>query len=411
MPLTDLAIRRAKPDAKPYKLTDGAGLFVEIKPSGSKLWRFRYRIAGKENTFALGEYPQMTLVAAREARDAARKLVRQGIHPSHVRQAERLNNITDGGNTFKAVAEEFIEQKSKTWTEKYKRQFEGSMIKNVYPFIGKLPIRQVTSAHILEVMRRMDKRGSTTFAIVTRQWCSAVFRFAASTMRSDADPAAALKGALTRKPTEHARALSPAEIQDYLKKLKRFGGNRTTGIALELLLLTFLRTAEVRRARWEYIDLEGAQWRIPADQMKMRRIHVVPLSDAAVALLRELWTITGNGENLFPNTRRPKDVMSGTTVNRALEYMGYPTGQVTGHDFRATASTRLNEMGYPAAHIEMQLAHAPKNKTAAAYNHAQYLTERARMMQDWADYVYSLGCNVVPIKAARYASPPPRSGQ
>jgi len=402
MALTDLKIRRSKPDAKAYKIADSGGLYIEVRPTGAKLWRYRYRIAGKENAYALGEYPELSLSDARTARDQARTLVKQGIHPSHVRQAEKLNNIAEGANTFQSIAEEYAEQKSRTWTPKYAGQFKRAMEANVYPYIGKLPIKQVTSAHLLEILRRMDKGGAPTYAIMVRQWCSSVFRFAASTMRADADPAAALKGAITRPDIDHARALDPIEIADYLKRLRGFGGNRTTSIALELLLLTFVRTAEIRQAEWSEIDLKAQQWKIPAGKMKKRRVHVVPLSDQATELLKELQYITGNGRWLFPNTRRPHDVMSATTVNRALEYLGYPTGQVTGHDFRATASTRLYEMGYPEAHIEMQMAHAKRNKTAAAYNHAQYLAERIRMMQDWADYVYSLGeskNNVVGIRA------------
>lgn len=406
MPLTDLKLRRTKPEPKPYKLTDSNGLYIEIRPSGSKLWRYRYRIAGKENVFALGEYPEVSLSDARTARDEARGLVKQGIHPAHARQAEKLENIAAGANTFQVIAEEYAEQKSRTWSERYANQFERAMKANVYPYIGKLPIKQVTSQHILEIMRRMDKGGAPTYAILIRQWCSAVFRFAASTMRANADPAAALKGAIERPEVTHARALSPAEISQYLEKLAKFGGNRTTAIALELLLLTFVRTAEIRRAEWSEFDLDEGLWKIAAGKMKKRRIHVVPLSKQALELIRELKVITGGGQWLFPNTRRPRDVMSATTINRALEYMGYPTGQVTGHDFRATASTRLYEMGYPEAHIEMQMAHAKKNKTAAAYNHAQHLPERIRMMQDWSDYVYSLAKGsgkVVPIK---YASTP-----
>jgi len=401
MPLTDIAIRRAKPEAKAYKMADSGGLYIEVRPTGSKLWRYRYRISGKENVYALGEYPRVSLSDARIARDEARGLVKQGIHPAHVRQAEKLQNITAGGNTFQVIAAEYAEQKSRTWSPRYANQFDRAMKANVYPYIGKLPIKQVTSQHILEIMRRMDKSGAPTYAILIRQWCSAVFRFAASTMRADTDPAAALKGAVERPEVTHARALSPAEISEYLEKLKKFGGNRTTAIALELLLLTFVRTAEIRRAEWSEFDLDGGLWKIPGGKMKKRRIHVVPLSTQALERIQELKVITGGGQWLFPNTRRPRDVMSATTINRALEYMGYATGQVTGHDFRATASTRLYEMGYPEAHIETQLAHAKKNKTAAAYNHAQYLPERTRMMQDWSDYVYSLregSDKVVPIK-------------
>ena len=403
MALTDLKIRRSKPAEKAYKITDAAGLYIEIRPTGSKLWRYRYRIDGKENVFALGEYPDLSLSDARAERDKARALVKKGTHPSHARQAEKAVNIAEGANTFMAVAKEFAEQKARTWSPKYADQFNRAMAGNVYPYIGKLPMKQITSADVLAVLRRMDKNGAPTYAIQIRQWCSQVFRYAAATMRADSDPAAALKGAITRPEVSHARALSAEEITDYLGKLRAFGGNRTTAIALELLLLTFVRTAEIRTAEWEDFDLEGGQWKIPASKMKKRRIHVVPLADQAVTLLKELQTITGNGRWLFPNTRRPRDVMSATTVNRALEYMGYPTGQVTGHDFRATASTHLYEIGYPEAHIETQLAHAKKNKTAAAYNHAQHLTERAQMMQDWADFVYSLEAgtgNVVGIRSA-----------
>lgn len=401
MALTDLKIRRSKPDTKAYKVADSGGLYIEVRPTGSKLWRYRYRIAGKENVFALGEYPDVSLSDARTARDEAKALVKQGIHPSHVRQAEKLNNIAAGANTFQAISEEYAEQKAKKWSVRYADQYRRAMEANVYPYIGKLPIKNVTSPHILEILRRMDKNGAPTYAIMVRQWCSSVFRYAASTMRADSDPAAALKGAIIRPDIEHARAMEAGEITQFWERLGKFGGNRTTGIAIELMLLTFVRTAEIRTAEWVDFDLENALWKIPASKMKKSRVHLVPLSAQALILLRELHTITGNGRWLFPNTRRPKDVMSATTVNRALEYMGYSTGDVTGHDFRATASTNLYEMGYPEAHIEMQLAHVKKDKTAAAYNHAKYLAERTRMMQDWADWVESLKDGrqkVVPIR-------------
>jgi Integrase len=401
MALTDLKIRRSKPDTKAYKVADSGGLYIEVRPTGSKLWRYRYRIAGKENVFALGEYPEVSLSDARTARDEAKALVKQGIHPAHVRQAEKLNNIAAGANTFQAISEEYAEQKAKKWSIRYADQYRRAMEANVYPYIGKLPIKNVTSPHILEILRRMDKNGAPTYAIMVRQWCSSVFRYAASTMRADSDPAAALKGAITRPDIEHARAMEAGEITQFWERLGKFGGNRTTGIAIKLMLLTFVRTAEIRTAEWIDFDLDNALWKIPASKMKKSRVHLVPLSAQALRLLRELHTITGNGRWLFPNTRRPKDVMSATTVNRALEYMGYSTGDVTGHDFRATASTNLYEMGYPEAHIEMQLAHVKKDKTAAAYNHAKYLAERTRMMQDWADWVESLkggGQKVVPIR-------------
>jgi len=400
--LTDLKIRRSKPAEKAYKVADSGGLYIEVRPTGSKLWRYRYRIAGKENVFAIGEYPDLSLADARAKRDEAKALVKQGFHPSHVRQAEKLENIADGGNTFKVIAQEYIEQKSRTWSEDYAGQFERAMKLNVYPRIGRLPIRQVTAAHILEIMRTIEKRGAPTFANRVRGWISQVFRFAASTMRVDADPAAVLAGAITVPEPEHATPLEPVRIGEFLKRLKNYTGRRTTCIALELLLLTFVRTAEARRAEWRDIDWDDRIWKIPASKMKKRRVHWVPLSDQVLKLLEELHGITGSGQYLFPNTHR-QGIMGARTVNRALENMGYPPGDVTGHDFRATASTLLYERGYHGAHIELQLAHVKKDKTEAAYNHAQFLPERRQLMQDWADYVASLESgesNVVGIRSA-----------
>jgi len=405
MALTDLKIRRSKPAEKSYKVADSGGLYIEVRPAGSKLWRYRYRIAGKENVFAIGEYPDLSLADARAKRDEARALVKQGLHPSHVRQAEKLENIADGGNTFKVIAQEFIEQKSRTWSEDYTGQFERAMTRNVYPRIGRLPIRQVTAAHILEIMRTIEKRGAPTFATRVRGWISQVFRFAAATMRVDADPAAVLVGAINVPEVEHAKPLEPVRITGFLKRLRKYRGRRTTCIALELLLLTFVRTVEIRRAEWADVDWEERIWKIPAYKMKKRRIHWVPLSDQVVALLRDLHEITGSGQYLFPNAHR-EGIMGERTVNSALENMGYPSGDVTGHDFRATASTLLYERGYNGAHIELQLAHVKKDKTEAAYNHAQFLAERRQLMQDWADYVCSLEVvkdNVVPIKKGNTA--------
>ncbi|MFA5627195.1 MAG: integrase arm-type DNA-binding domain-containing protein [Thiohalomonadaceae bacterium] len=387
MPLTDAKIRNTKPADKPQKLADGGGLYLEVRSTGAKLWRYRYRIAGKENVFAIGDYPAIGLADARTEHDKARVLVKQGIHPSHNRQAERLANVTANANTFEAVAREWMASKKK-WTPYYRRQVENFMSGDVFPFVGKLPIRSVSAAHLLEIIRRIDKRGAPTVALLVRQWSSAIFRYAVQTQRADSDPAAVLVGVIDRPKVEHHKPLSREQIADFAKALDAYGGYRTTVIALRLMLLTFVRTVELRKAEWSEFDLDRAEWRIPAERMKMREAHIVPLSKQAVELLRELHTHTGGRGVLFPNYRNPKDCMTATTLNRALERMGFNgKGSIgfSAHGFRATASTILNEMGYRPDVIERQLAHAERNKVRASYNQAEYMEDRRTMMQQWAD--------------------------
>lgn len=398
MALTDTRIRTAKRARKPYKLTDSGGLHLEVRPSGAKLWRYRYRIAGKENLFALGEYPALGLADARTERDKARKMAKQGIHPAHNRQALLVAQVAENANSFEAVALEWIAQRRAKWTPYYLNQVERAMKADVYPYVGTLPIRSVTAAHLLEIVNRVGKRAPTV-ALLLRQWCSAVFRYAVSTLRADGDPTVALKGAIHRPKVEHHKPLTRTAIPDFLKALEKAGGYRTTVIAVRLLMLTFVRTGELRAAEWSEFDLDRAEWRIPAERMKMREPHIVPLSAQAVELLRELHTLTGGQRLLFPNYRRPKTCMTGTTINRALERMGY-LGRFSGHGFRATASTMLNEMGYRPDVIERQLAHKERNQVRASYNQAQYLEERRQLMQAWADYIDSLaaGADVTPIR-------------
>ncbi|MBM7456868.1 integrase [Oceanisphaera litoralis] len=393
MPLTDAKVRNTKPADKPQKLADGQGLYLEVRPSGAKLWRYRYRIAGKENVFAIGEYPTISLAGARTEHDKARALVKEGIHPSHQRQAERLINRTANASTFESLAREWIDKKSSGWTPYYQRQVERFMAADVFPHIGKLPIRNVSAAHLLEIIRRVEERGAETVALLIRQWSSAIFRYAVATLRADHDPAAALKGAIHRPKVEHRKPLTREQIIQFIKALDEYGGYRTTVIALRLMLLTFVRTVELRKAEWHEFDLERAEWRIPEEKMKMRQPHIVPLSRQAVELLRELHTFTGGRALLFPNLRNPDTYMTATTLNRALERMGFSgKGSIgfSAHGFRATASTLLNEMGYRSDLIERQLAHAERDKVRASYNQAQYLDERKVMMQEWADLIDGL---------------------
>ncbi|HRH14257.1 MAG TPA: tyrosine-type recombinase/integrase [Azonexus sp.] len=394
MPLTDAKIRNTKPGDKPIKLTDGGGLYLEVRTTGAKLWRYRYRIAGKENVFAVGEYfndkrgGHISLDDARTERDKARALIKQGIHPAHNRQAARLATHAENANTFEGVAREWIAKKKQGWTPYYLRQVERFHETDVFPYVGNLPIRNVTAAHLLEIVRRIDGRGAETVALLVRQWASAIFRYAVATLRADTDPAAALKGAIHRPKVEHHKPLSRDQIADFVKALDSYGGYRTTVIALRLMLLTFVRTVELRGAHWTEIDLDRAEWRIPAERMKMREPHLVPLSRQAVELLRELHTFTGGRAMLFPNYRNPKTCMTATTLNRALERMGFNGKDSIGfsaHGFRATASTILNELNFRPDVIERQLAHAERNKVRASYNQAEYLDERRTMMQQWAD--------------------------
>ena len=400
--LTDTAVRNAKPREKAYKLTDGGSLFLLVTPSGSKLWRYRYRLAGIENLFAVGEYPAMGVQQAREARDAARRLVREGIHPAQHRRASRLVTATEAANTFEAVAREWIEQNRAHWSAYYARQVETVLTGDVFPEIGGLPIRAVTSAQLLAILKEIEKRGAPSIALLVRQWVSAIYRYAVATLRADVDPASALRGAVRKPKTQHKRPLTRKELALFLAKLEESQSGLQVSTALHLLLLTFVRPGEVRGARWKEFDLDAAEWRIPAERMKMREPHIVPLSRQAVRLLRKLREETGNRPQLFPNARDPKRDMSPTTLNRALERMGY-AGHFSAHGFRATASTLLNEMGYRADVIERQLAHRERNRVRASYNQASYMGERKKMMQDWANFLDALerGDNVTPIRSKK----------
>ena len=390
MPLTDVKIRQTKPLDKPFKLADSGGLYLFVSPSGSKLWRYKFRIAGKENVFAIGEYPALSLQDARRARDEARELVKQGINPTHQRQANVAANLDEGGNTFRAIADEWLEKKRDRWTPYYHKQAASCLKLNAYPKIGRLPIRSVTAHNVLDIMTTMEDRGAVTFALQLRQWLSAIFRYAVVTLRAESDPAAPVKGAVTRGKINHAKPMDEATIGDLKARLDEYGGNRTTVIALRLMLYLFVRTSELRNAEWCEFDLIKGEWLIPPERMKKRCALWVPLPAQAIELIKELARITSAGRFLFPNNRDPKKSMSATTINRALEHMGYPSGQWTGHDFRATASTLLNEKGYRHDAIERQLAHVDANATRRAYNHAEYAEERRNMMQDWADWIDSI---------------------
>lgn len=396
LPLTDIKVRSAKPSAKPHKLQDGQGLYLDVRPSGAKIWRYRYWLTPeKDGLFTIGDYPGVSLADARKAREWAREQVKLGLNPTIVKQAEKARRIGEAAETFESVALEWIEHNRDHWSKRYCDQADGYLKADVFPHIGALPIRSVEAAHLLPIIKRVEKRGASSIAKLIRQWSGQIFRYAVSSGVASGDPSTALKGALKRRPVRHNPPLSKDNIPVLLKKLDDYGGYLATRIAVRMMLLTFTRTQELRLSEWVEIDFDGAEWRIPAERMKMAKhmlpgeVHIVPLSRQAVALLRELHTITGGRKYLFPNLRSPNACMTGTTINRVLERLGF-AGEFSGHGFRSTASTFLHELGYDEKMIDRQLAHAERNKTKASYNHAEYLPRRREMMQAWADWVDGL---------------------
>ena len=423
--LTHSAILGAKGKATPYKLSDSNRLYVLVTASGKKYWKWNYRLDGKDCTYTLGTFPNVSLSAAREGRVAADKILGQGIHPADHDEEQRLKAKTDKAATFWSVAEEWINANKVRWSPYYLKQVESFMHRYVRDTaFGNRPVRKISTVEIYDlvtnVAQRQDRKGAErkvsgapTLAILLRQWCGAVFRLAIVSGRAERNPVSDLKASdvIVRPKVKNNRALNSSELKDLLSALKSFSGQRTTGIALELLMLTFVRTIELRAATWDEFDFNNAVWTIPACRMKKKDAgdHVVPLSSQVLALLKELRAITGVPKTgprwLFPNYRRATECMTATTINRALERMGFNGKKSIGfsaHGFRGTASTLLHELGYRPEVIEVQLAHKERNAVKAAYNKAQYVAERVAMMQQWANYVDSLQLQgkVLPIKAA-----------
>jgi len=385
MPLTEGRIRAAKPAAKRYKMADGGGLYLVVEPNGSKLWRYKYRIGGRENVFSIGAYPRVGILDARREHIAARERVMKGEHPVKLRREVKAAERFASERTFKAIAEEWYAAKVRGWTAYYASQVRTGLDRDLIPLLGACAIDEVTPMEIHDLLQGVVARGAPSVAVNLRQWVSQVFRLAVLSNRCVSDPAASLKGTVLRPPVNHAKAIGRDAAGVLMTRINGYGGNLVTRCALRLLVYTFVRTVEMRRAEWSEFDLERNVWLIPAEKMKKRRLHLVPLVPQVIAILDELRPLTGGGRFLFPNSRRANDIMSATTINRALEHMGYSTGDVTGHDFRATASTMLYEHGYRDEVVEMQLAHVEVNKTKRSYNHAKYLDERRVMMQWFAD--------------------------
>lgn len=386
MSLTDVSVRNAKPREKAYKLSDGDGMFLFVPARGKKCWRMKYRFAGKEKLLAFGVYPDVSLADARERRAQARKLIAAGQDPSEVKKEAKRQLAIQTANSFESVAREWLENRKEKWTPKHAKQVLMRLENDVFPKIGHRPIAEVTASELLTVGRAIEARGASELAHRALQYCGQVFTYAIITERAERNPAADLRGALKPVKKKHHAYLKAHELPEFLKALETYEGHPQTRLALKLLLLTFVRTAELRGALWTEINFDKAEWRIPAERMKMRETHIVPLSRQAVEVLKELQPLTGHWQYIFPNQHKPVNHMSENTLLYALYRMGYHS-RATGHGFRATASTILNEQGFRNDVIERQLAHAERNQVRASYNHAQYLKERREMMQWWGDYI------------------------
>ena len=385
MPLTDTAIRNAKPQEKPYKLTDQQGLYLLVNEVG-KYFRFDYRFGGKRKTLSLGVYPDVKLKEAREEHENARKLLRNGVDPlQHKKQIKNMLS-TQATNNFEAVAWEWFAKNKHTWTEGHSRTIDGRLKLNVLPWLGERSIASITAADILAVLRRIESRGAIETAHRIKQICGQVFRYAIATGRADRDPSADLRGALSPvKPKRMATITNPGKIGELLRAIAGYEGHFITKCALQFAPLVFVRPGELRHAEWREISFDTAEWKIPAEKMKMRNPHIVPLSRQAVAVLRELEPFTKRSRYVFPSLRSSERPMSNNTVLAALRRMGYAKEEMSGHGFRSMASTLLNEQGWNRDAIERQLAHAEGNGVRAAYNYAEFLPERRKMMQAWAD--------------------------
>lgn len=398
-PLTDARIRNAKAREKAYRLFDGKGLYLEVKPTGARYWRLKYRVGGKEKLLALGVYPEVSLAEARRLTEDARKLVTAGRDPVTERRAAKVVATAKNATTFKDVAEEWIESRHENWAPSYEAKISEVLQTNLYPRIGALPIAEITAPLLLAALKPIEARGALELLGRARRWCSEIMRYAIATGRREDDPAAALKGAFKTRTATNYPALRRDELGAFQRALTDYHGRPESRLAVQLLLLTFVRPGELRAAKWSEFDLDGREWRIPAERMKRRAEHLVPLSRQAVAALRELHELTGFSLYLFPGSGKRTPYISENTVNKTIALLGYK-GRLVAHGFRATASTILNESGkFPADAIERQLAHVERNKIRGAYHRAEYLAERRHMMQWWADFLDATvrGADVVPL--------------
>jgi integrase len=375
MTLTDVAIRKAKATDKTQRLFDGGGMYLELSPAGGKWWRLKYRFGGKEKRLSLGTYPDTGLADAREKRDAARKLLAAGVDPGEQRKATKAAGNERAANSFEVIAREWHAKQSATWVDLHASRIMLRMENDIFPWLGSRPIADISAKDFLSTVNRIVDRGATESAHRVLQNCGQVMRYAIATGRAERNPVADLKGALPSvKQTHHASITEPQAIGGLLRAMDAYNGSLVTKCALRLAPLLFVRPGELRQAEWSEFDLDGGQWNIPAEKMKMREPHLVPLAPQAVAILRELHPLTGRGRYVFPSARSPQRPMSNNAVLSALRRMGYATEEMSGHGFRAMARTVLDEvLHFRPDYIEHQLAHAVKDPNGRAYNRTAHL--------------------------------------
>lgn len=400
MLLTELQIRSAKAAEKPIKLFDSGGLYLLVNPNGSRWWRLKYRYGGKERGISLGVYPDVSLKLARTNRDQARRLIAQGTDPSADRKASKLARC----ETFRTIAEEWLALQAKSLAPVTFNKARWMLSEFVYPRLGSRPVNEITPPDLLAALRVIESCGKRETAHRTKQRVGQIFRYAIATGRAERDISADLRGALAPVVTKnHAAITEPTAIGQLLRAIDSYTGQPMTHAALKLAPLVFVRPGELRQAEWSEINLDAAEWRIPAHRMKMRELHIVPLSKQAIEILRGLRPLTASGRYVFPSLRTSDRPMSENTINAALRRLGYSNDEMTGHGFRAMASTCLSEQGWHPDVIELQLAHAERNKVRAAYNRATRLADRRKMMQSWANYLDALraGAEVIPFRMAK----------
>ena len=401
MSLTDTAIRVAKPAEKPVRLFDGGGLYLEISPNGGKWWRLKYRYGGKEKRLSLGIYPDVTLKVVRERRDEMRKLLADGIDPGENRKARKQARMDLAANSFEVIAREWFAKFKSTWTQGHADKIIQRLERDIFPTIGNRPISEVKAPDLLACLRKIEERGALETAHRALQNCGQVFRYAIASGRTERDITADLRGALPPvRPKHHAAITDPKATGELLRAIDGYRGSLVTQCALRLAPLVFVRPGELRQAEWSEIDLDKGEWNIPAERMKMREPHLVPLSVQAVAILREIHPLTGHGRYVFPSARTGERPMSNNAILAALRRMGYGKDEMSGHGFRAMARTILDEvLGVRPDFIDHQLAHAVRDPNGRAYNRTAHIAERRKMMQQWSDYLDMLknGAAVIPI--------------
>ncbi|WP_413725380.1 tyrosine-type recombinase/integrase [Sodalis sp. RH16] len=388
MKLNARQVETARPEAKDYKMPDGAGLFLLVKSTGAKYWRYRYTFTGKEKMLAIGVYPAVSLAAARQRRDEARQNVAAGVDPVKAKNygaaATAAKTIT-----FREIAAEWHSFKKPRWSEGYAKDIIEAFSKDIFPAVGAMPIIDIEPVDMLAALRVIEARGATEKAGKTRRWCGEVFRYAVATGRAKYNPVGELKSAMQSHEGERYPFLVAEELPDFLRAVEDYSGSVLAKLGIKILMLVGLRPGELRRGKWSEVDFDERLWAIPKERMKKRRDHLVPLSEQTILLLRELQKITGRFENMFPGRNDPSNVMSENTINQMIVAIEYKD-RIVGHGFRHTMSTILNDQGFNSDWIEEQIAHADKNVIRGTYNHARYLEGRREMMQWYADYIDTL---------------------